>query len=181
VLRVLSELKCSSSLILSWCDVNIFCLNAHAWSTSVCRSVDSIKPIHLFGLGSYQCEVGVADSEVSTPLGHTSPYGFSNTLFIIPKHGTKNTPTTPHRCAFGLEALLWLHSHCYVSECDCTFGSDQLFKGILLLVRTNDKQEISRISKLVFSVFSALMHLFGKLVMVGGWCGNFSLQSVSQQ
>ncbi|KAA0715254.1 Serine/threonine-protein kinase PAK 1 [Triplophysa tibetana] len=39
--------------------------------------------------------VGVGDSETNTPLGHTSPCGFSNTLFVVPKHRGEKKPTHP--------------------------------------------------------------------------------------
>lgn len=66
----------------------------------VCGSVFRWQSDSFIGGLCCQSEVGVGDCEVSTPLGHTSPYGFSNTLLIIPKHGTKTQPPphTPSRC-----------------------------------------------------------------------------------
>ncbi len=137
------------------------CLKAHAglW---ICRwQSDSF----IGGL-CCQSEVGVGDCGVSTPLGHTSPYGFSNTLFIIPKHGTKTQPphTHPPDVRFGPETLLWLHAHCYVSVSDSTLWSFQICHFTV----TNDKLEISLMCLICLWFLGHIMHLSGNIVFYGG-------------
>lgn len=139
----------------------------------ICRyQIDSF----IWGGLCCQCEVGVADSEVSTPLGHTSPYGFSNTLFIIPKHGTRN-PTTPSQmCIWPRRTAVTSYS----LLCECVWLYFLIRPDLQRHLQSVKEQMLSEIFllsvhlcclSLVFRAHNAsLLHF-----MVEGWCENFSL------